>query len=399
MIRQRLADCLEALGRRDEADSERARADECLIGSNDTFAARLAQGKLYERENRHAEAFAAYERGLALVPAHRTEIQIEFMTHLVLSSFNAGRSPDTVHWAETVLTMNPGPVFADACRRMAAVSLGNLGRLDEAERYAREAAEHARDDKSRASALALVASYACRRGQLDEAERGARHAESLSPGAGNTPWAVLSEVARLRGNFTESIDYLHRTKAQSTLFIPASQRRMDAAISHTEARILAELGRVDEALALLRSADAEVGNDPKLGPSIDATTAHVLALRGEDAAARDRIASAVQRRQDIPQARSSQQSILADLGRAALVLGDPALAEQFWKGYHDTKPDPVYQPTALYHLAECRRLLDDHEAAVSLYRQTTSTHFGLHYERLARQRLAELQLANESRPS
>src|SRR5262249_25403204 len=63
-IRQHLADCLDGLGRREAADAERARADEVLKGSKETFIEGIAQGKLLDREHRYDEACRAYERGL-----------------------------------------------------------------------------------------------------------------------------------------------------------------------------------------------------------------------------------------------------------------------------------------------------------------------------------------------
>lgn len=115
VIRQNLADYLDGQGRRSEAEAERTRADAVLKGGEDTFIGHLAQGKLLERQNRHAEACVPFERGLALVPdtAAMEGVRTEFMMRLALASFNAGRPSDAVRWASAVLEVGPdGPTPA-----------------------------------------------------------------------------------------------------------------------------------------------------------------------------------------------------------------------------------------------------------------------------------------------
>jgi tetratricopeptide (TPR) repeat protein len=150
----------------------------------------------------------------------------------------------------------------------------------------------------------------------------------------------------------------------------------------------AELGRFDRALALIREAEPEIGNDPKLGPSLDSAAALVCALLGNRDAALSRIASAERRRQAVPDANETQRSVLWNLGKAAHALGDPSRSETFWRSYLDHNPPPVYLPTAYYHLAEARRLLGDSDEADALYRRAASADFGTLHERLARDRLA-----------
>jgi len=387
LVHQRLADCLEGLGLRAEADAERALADDCLRGSQETYLGRQAQAKLYESENRYAEAYDTYHQGLALVPDHLTQVRAEFMSHLILTSFNAGRPADTLRWAEAVLALNTNPVFLQSARRMGAIALGNLGRLDEAERLCREAADLEPDTVKRAEILATAASFASRRGALAVAERAALDAEALSPRTSRMPWVVLAEIETIRGRYAESLAALERTRAVPPYPTPSAQRRIAAVIAKVEALNHAELGRSDTALALIRQSEAENGNDPKLGPEIDAAAARVCALAGNRDAALSRIASAEKRRRAVPGATETQRSVLGNLGRAAHALGLPTESETFWRGYLDLDPPPVYLPGAYYHLAECRRLLGDPDEALALYRRAASTNFGTLHERLARERL------------
>src|SRR5207237_2633849 len=100
---QHLADTLEGLERFEEAAAERKQAGAALRDPEETSLGLQAKGKLLDREHRHAEAYAAYERALSLAPHNQKAVCSEIMMHLVLSSFNAGRPADTLRWAEAVI--------------------------------------------------------------------------------------------------------------------------------------------------------------------------------------------------------------------------------------------------------------------------------------------------------
>ncbi len=390
IVHLRLADCLEALGRRAEADAERILADDCLKGSKEDFLGRQAQAGLFEKENRHAEAYSAYEKGLSLVPANLTDVRAEFMTRLVLTSFNAGRPADTVRWSEAVLALKTKPVYLQAARKMGALAYSNLGRADDAERLTRESAALEPDPAKRSETLGTAASYVFRRGDLDAAERLAHEAEAVSPGTGAIPLFVLAEIAKFRGQRDESIAHLERALAVPPLPIPSAERRRHAITARGLAVQLADIGQFDRALVFIREADAEFANDAKLSPGVDAAAAFVSAKAGNRDAALARISAAEKKRQAIPDANESQRSILWNLGKTAHALGDPALSESFWRGYLEQNPPPVYLPSAYYYLAEARKNLDDPTGAEDFYRRAASTHYGTLHERLARETVGTL---------
>jgi tetratricopeptide (TPR) repeat protein len=103
LVRQRLADTIEALGRPDEAEVERERAGMLLAGATKTILTHEAQGHLLDRQHRYAEAATAYERALAADPTHNKVVKRSLMMRIVLSANNAGRADETIRWAEALL--------------------------------------------------------------------------------------------------------------------------------------------------------------------------------------------------------------------------------------------------------------------------------------------------------
>lgn len=274
---------------------------------------------------------------------------------------------------------------------MAALGLGSLGRLDGAERHARDAAARAVAPGDRADALAQAAMYVYRRGELDAAERLVREAEALAPETCREAHLVLAEVARHRGDFEAALASTERARAlRSPGHLPAAQRRVDAAMIRQAAWFHAELGRLEEARRLLAEAEAldDQRADPKLGPMNAATAAWVHALRGETDAARARAGEAAGALPGLAGERSTRLSILLILARTALALGEPDRAEDFLRTLLEAGPDPCYRPAVFYYLAECRRRLGDRDGGRALDRQAASSRMGTRPERLARERLA-----------
>jgi tetratricopeptide (TPR) repeat protein len=388
LVRQRLADCVESLGRSEDAAEERRLAAVALYDGKDTFLAHQAHGKLHERDHRYAEAYRSYERGLALVPEKQKAIRVEFMVHLTLTAFNLGRSANSLRWAEAALELEPAEPYAGMARRMAAIGCNNIGRLADAERYARLAAEFATKPDAKAQSLALAADYVMRRGDLVEAEHLAHEAEAIHPGKMRLPCIVLAAIAKLRGDTDTAIAATERAIPREKSFIPALNRRIQAVYAKEMAALHAEAGRGDIALVQLRAAEPELAGDPKLRVSLDAAAALVHAVRGERTEALARIARSDANRGTIPEDRVTQRAALYLLGKAALVLNDPARAESHFHTYLELEPNPVFLPYVHYHLAECRRRLGDLDGGQAHDRQAAAFHFGTLHERLARERLA-----------
>jgi tetratricopeptide (TPR) repeat protein len=388
VLRQHLADTIDALGRREEAQAERKQAGAILAGDDETFLGFQARGTMLDREHRFAEAVTCYERALSLSPPGQKAVHVQLMMQLVLSTFNAGRPADTLRWAEAVIGLDPDGFMVPHARRMAAVACSNLGRLEDAERHSRIGVELAPSPEQRAETLALLGDYVMRRGDLDGAERIAREAEAMLPGQKRMPWLIIAQVERERDRLEEAIRAREKAKTVEVGHIPPLNRRMNAVIDNFLAIDHVELGHRDIALQLIEGAEAELAGDPKLGVTLDAAAALVYALAGERDEALDRIASADRGRHDVPEDGSTQRSVLSLLGWAALEVDDPERAEDFLHSFLDLEPDPLYWPYAWYHLATCRRGLGDEAGGREYDAMAASSRFGCRWERYARERLA-----------
>jgi tetratricopeptide (TPR) repeat protein len=389
-IRHGLADTVDALGRREEAQFEREQAATVLHGAKETLITLQAQGKLLDRENRYAEAYTAYERALALAAPNNELLRAELMMQLTLSAFNAGRLADCLHWAEATLELDPPDRLKDVARRMAAVGCSSQGRLEDAARHARVAAEAARTPEARADALGLLADYMMRRGDLDGARRVAHEAEELTPGRKRLPVVIIGGIAKERGDHAEALRAYERAASIPEGHVPALNRRANATIQKIIAVTQAELGRADLAHAALDQSEAEFAGDPKQMATFHGMAALAHALLNEPKATQERIAAAEAARGAMPTDISVQKSVLYYVGRAAFLIGASDQADDLFRAYLELNPDPIYHSCAYYYLGECRRLKGDLTEAKELYTRASSTHFGSRWEDLARERLAAL---------
>jgi tetratricopeptide (TPR) repeat protein len=389
-VRHGLADTVDALGRREEAQFEREQAATVLRGTKDTLISLQAQGKLLDRENRYAEAYTAYDRALALASPDNKLVRAELMMQITMSAFNAGQQADCLRWAEATLELGPPDPLKEVARQMAAVACSSIGRLDDAERHAKFAAQAARTPEARAAALGLLADYMLRRGDLDGGARVASEAEELIPGKKHLPSLLMGSIAKERGDHAEALRAYERAASVLEGHVPALKRRANASIQKLVAHMQAELGHADLAHAALDQAEAEFAGDPKQMATFNAMAALVHALLNEPDAARERIAAAEEARGAMPTDVSLQKSVLYYVGRAAFLIGAIDQAEQLLRAYLEFNPDPIYHSCAQYHLGESRRLKGDTAGARELYARASSTHFGSNWEALARARLAEL---------
>jgi len=390
-VRRRLADSLEALGRPKEAEEERWTAEDLLKGAEESISRQLARGQGLERKQRYAEAIAEYERGLALDPAR--EHRVVFKARLILAAFNAGRPEESVRWAEAAIADGADGVFLATAQRMAAVALGNLGRLEESEERWRQAhalavAEGVPD--AAGECLAHLADILRKRGRLVEALAATRRAAALGPKATRAALAVQGELFRVWGRFDEALAALRAPR--EPLPIPANERRLEAVRDLDTAKLQAEAGRPEVGWDLLQGAFAVLGDDAKLGLTCDAAAAWVLAAMGRRDDAERARRHVESRLGEFDRARGTQLILHHSLGKAALALGDPGGAEVYWRRYLDLKPDPVNLPTAWFHLGECRLGLGDRPGARSAYREACAPGLDTHAARLARRRLGELDL-------
>jgi tetratricopeptide (TPR) repeat protein len=387
-VRLKLADTIEALGRPQEAEAQRKEAAASAHNAPESFATLDAQGRMLDREHRFAEAYAAYERALALAPANQQKLYVELMMRLVLSSFNAGRPADTLRWAAATIQIDPKGARSGGARRMAAVACAGLGRLVDAERYVNEAVELAANPKERSQSLAMSAEYMMRRGDLEGAERVAHEADAHRPGKNRLPWMVMGTIATQRGRLADAIEVLERAIAINDHHTPSARRRSTAVIQKDIAVLHAELGRAEMAQELLRQVLPALGGDGKLMVGIDVSAALIDALCNDRAAARSWIAKAEESRKDFPDDVATQRAALYHLARASLLVDEPQQAESILCAYLALDPDPVFRPYAYYHLAECRNRLGDLEGGREFDIRAASTSFGTRWEQMSRERIA-----------
>ncbi len=393
--RRRFADCLEALGRPDEADSERREAEACVARAPRNPVQWLLRGKTLERENRYDEATREFEQALKMTPESDRQGRIQCLVHLVLSCHNAGRPADSLDWAEQTIALGATGMFLRTAHRMASIALGNLGRLDEAEEHCQKAHDLAMADGNvgaRAEILGSLADIQRKRGRLAEAYQSAEEAAKVDPQATRIAYAVQLSVLREWGRFDEALLMMERHDSSKKVVIPALERRLMAASNLDRSRIEAESGKADDAWIHIQEAVAVLGNDPKLGLKCDGAAAWIFAARGLAEDSR-RVADQVKERlADFEQDPSTQRGALYDLGMAACVRGDHDEGIDCWTRYLGLKPDPVHRPTAFYFRGECRRQLGDRTGAKADYDAAIGLEIDSHYARLARSRRGEMSL-------
>ncbi|HEX7377607.1 MAG TPA: tetratricopeptide repeat protein, partial [Pirellulales bacterium] len=282
-LRRRLADCLEALGESDEAEEERNLAAAAIDRATAEPLRHLTEGTLHERQNRHEEAYAAFERALEVTPPSNKQVRIECMTHLVLSAFNSGRPADCLRWAGDAIALGANGKFLLATHRMAGVACGNLGRLDESEQHFRQAYDAAIAENNTPAAAEILASLAdClrKRGELVDALEICDKSAAMHPKASRMALGIKSMVLRDLGRYDEALAALEQFKQTSPLAIPYYERRLLAVLALDTARIEADCRRGGDAWQHIEEALAVLGDDAKLGLSCEAAACWALAVRG-----------------------------------------------------------------------------------------------------------------------
>ena len=227
-----------------------------------------------------------------------------------------------------------------------------------------------------------------RRGDLDEAERIAREAEAVLPGKKRMPWIVIGMIEKLRGNDEEAIRALDHAKTIVMGHIPAMTRRADAAIDKELAVLHAELGRGDDALALIAGAESEFAGDPKLTVSLDAAAALVHALGHKRDPALARIASAEEGRASAAKTvRPSERCSTCSAGPPSCSTS-PGGRRVSSASISIAGPILCSTPTRGIILADAGGGSATSPRGADCDRKAASTRFGTLWERLARERLA-----------
>src|SRR5205823_4168670 len=147
---------------------------------------------------------------------------------------------------------------------MAGLACGNLSRLEESEQHYHQAYDvsAAENNTSKmAETLGSLAGCLHKRGKLAEANEACVQAAAMDPKAVQISLAVQSQILRELGRYDDALAVLVRFKAGVESVIPAHKRRTLAACDLDAARIAAECGRASDAWLHIQEALAVLGDD------------------------------------------------------------------------------------------------------------------------------------------
>ena len=406
--RRRLADTLDVLGNTEEAAQERDRAEAAIARSPKDALALQAQGDLLKRKHQYNEACEAYFQALLKMPAVDAASRALVMAKLSTAHYEASRPAETVQWAKAALASRPDPGTRRSMERMCAVGYSTQGDLENAEAHYQNAlrlSEQNRRPQEIAQDLSGLASIQKKRGRFEEAIAACRKARQVFAEPSRVAYATEAEALRDLGRFDEARAVMNERRQAPGFDQPEVERRMQALNALGSAWIEARADQPAAALAFLAEArpafeanaaasgvwpPAPQKGDDKLLLWCDAVQALALAQRGNADAARQLRADILRRLPLFHQDRASQLTVLAHLGKASFVLNDLADAQTLFRQHLDAPPDPGSRPSALYWLGETHLRLGETDAARDFFRQATAPGIDSLDARRAAARLAEL---------
>ncbi len=393
-VRQRMADCLEALGLNERATEERARAVELAQSAKLDHTRLIAEAQMLARDRRYAEAAATYERAIPLIPDVNRSGRAHTMLRLALARFEAGEAEDSARWAERALTLNPPPAQMMTGHNVAGLAYGNLGKYEEAVRHHRAAldlANRAGNSEQGGNYLATLASVLAKQGKFTEAMQACEQASAMSLRARRIARLVQSEIYRTQGLYTEARAMLDQASRAQPFAVPQAQKRSDTIFSSALAFIAAEEGKAQEARALLARLPPTVEQEPKLGLLAIALFAWVCGLEGDAEGARAWMERTEERLNQMRASRSTQADGLAGLGRAAYAIGNWERSEAYWKRHLSFEPCPADQPRAWWYLGQLALKRGNTADAADCFRRACAPGIDTRHARLAREELERLR--------
>jgi tetratricopeptide (TPR) repeat protein len=392
-IRTRIADAQETLGNKDDAQWQRNRAKACLdrVEENRDAAWYVNRGRVLESQRDVAGACEAYTRALERTPPEHLGARAFSLLSLALAEFNLGRIGDAIVHAEEAASLAQDSQIRLLAVRHASMCHATAGHIEESEHFDRLGCDLARergDRKTLEEASTHLAENLRKRGCLTEALQALEDVRAAN-GESRRYHSVRYEVLRSAGRFEEALQALEASASMNPLGLGRGEAKIQGLKSYGAARLLTELGRLDEAELRLAQASQALADDPKLSLWCRAAVARLRALQGRRSEALGLIQRVEARHGDFAQDRNTVLAIFGNLGRAAEASQDFERGIEFWKRYLESSPNPVDTPTGLLHLGECHRGLGDTQTARKFYQRAADMNLETHESRLARARLEE----------
>jgi tetratricopeptide (TPR) repeat protein len=393
-IRANLAECLEALGKTDEAAAERGSATTLAYYWQGDLSAAQAKAQLLERDNRYAEACRILETALPHIPPEAKRMRSQFLARLTTTSFNAGRVEEAAAWGEAGLKSGPTGVILDATRSMTALAYKNLGDLDKAEALLNLAFEDARADGRTEQAARIRASIAevhFLRGAIDEALAIADEALAMGTKFRGVAYIMKFEAHKALGRYEEALAALDASIDPPALAFKVSYvKRHNGVNLLGRAHICAEMREPERAQEFCLAGARDFANDVKMTHYCDAMYVWIMALLGDNEAAAAQIAHVEAAEMRAGTSRTTLIDVLLFLCRAAREIGDFETAERLARRLLTLKPYPVQLPQLHYLLGDSLRGRGDLAGARQAYQEAAAFTFGTRYERDAADRLREM---------
>jgi tetratricopeptide (TPR) repeat protein len=390
-VRTRVADALETLGRLDEARLERNRAKAHLETEPIDAAWHMSQGRLLKSQNDFRGACEAYQSALDRTTAENAASRAFALLSLSLAEFHCGLVADSLPHAEEAASLAQDAKIRLLALRQASMGHATLGHIQESEHFDRtvcELARHRGDRKTLAESSAHLAENLRKRRQLDEALQALEEVRAEA-GEIRQYHSIRYEALRSAGRFEEALQAIQDAGRVDPLGLGRAENKVQGIRDFGAARLLIELGRIDEASARLAQASEALKNDQKLAFWCRSAEARLRAIQGrKDDALRlmERVEAEVNQ---YAGDRNTQLVALSNLGRAAEALGVFERGFTYWQAYLAAPPNPVDEPTAHFHLGECRRGRGDLSSARQYYEEAAGLGLTTHESHLARQRLRE----------
>jgi len=405
--RRRLADTLDILGRTEEAAAERERAGAVAMKAATDPMALTAQGDLLERQGRHDDACFCFEQALKSMPNLPGGGRALIMAKLALAHHQAGRSTETLRWAQKSLANGPDKTVKPLMHRMAGVALSDQGDLEQAEvqhRLSLELMEKAGKPKEIAEGLVMLASLQKQRGHYEEAITAARRSREIARSPSRTDLAVEAECLRDMGRFDEARDVMRQHFDGPRFDQPHLERRMQALGSLGMAWIEARAEQPEAAWQHLEAAREGLKipaystswppppdvREEKLALWCDATAVNILTQQGHNPEARRLRDSIESRLPSFAADNATLRGTYGHLARASLRLGDLTECQDYCRRYENCNPPPSLLPTIHYLQGEVALRLGETDAAREAFRQAVAPGINSLDARRAQARLDEL---------